>query len=563
MAVRADESRSQSSGLDTRHRSGRQSVRRFYIYIVAAITLLIAAVALTNLAEVGLDKILNAIRGTPWLRRSPDWARDRLSFTIPLLVIAAPLWYAHWRMAQRSIHGEYAEEERRSQVRSVYFAAVFLITSWVGYTGLVEAIQLAVRALLGERLYPVERETLLNVLAISLMVIAVWVFHIAAYLQDTREETAETSTALAPQAAFYFLALVGAVGLLVGGWKSLNLGIAAILQEDRVPGWWHRAFSEWIAMVLAGGLLWAVYWFFTERLLARSTWWGKSKRGSDLRHAYLIAILAAAAVLSIYTFGEGIGGALSWLTDSETRSSRIALSDFLGSLLAIIPLLGFWELHRRRLLRETTGIGYPIAEENLRRLLSYTMAFVGLVLMGYGAMVLVSQIIGWLAGDADWRTVDADLPAGVFLGGAFLWAWYWRETRARLAADPSAEQDSPLRRAYLFAVLGVGLVVMAIGVATVAYRILQVALGTSESADLASEIALPVGTAVVAIAAVVPHGMILRREMALSALAERDERTEAPSTRVTLVLTGPDGGDLDDVLDTLRRQLPEGYHLTR
>ena len=53
-------------------------------------------------AALGLDRLFTAISGEGWIQDGPDWERERLSLYLPFIVIATPIWWLHWRMAQRA-----------------------------------------------------------------------------------------------------------------------------------------------------------------------------------------------------------------------------------------------------------------------------------------------------------------------------------------------------------------------------------------------------------------------------------------------------------------------------
>jgi hypothetical protein len=536
-----------------------RTVRRLYIYAVAGVTLLIAAIGAVNLLGIGIDALFRAVTDRTWIEGEPDWQRERLSLFVPFVVIATPIWFLHWRMAQRAVHGDDAVAERRSLVRAIYFMVLLLASLQAFFVGLTSVIDLGLRDLLGASLQSYERDSLITSLSVVLVVTAIWLFHIATYRQDVRTETEETRGALPPQLYLYMASAIGAIMLLTGTSDLIRLGVDALADVDRFGRWWRDPLANGVSLVVTGGLLWTVHWRGTERELATSTWWGRSERGSTLRRLYLVAILVIAAIATLATFASGIEGIARLVLDVPVPTHDSHLSEIAGPLLATIPFGVFWFLHRQRFMAEPSGVGAPMQPVSATRLLEYTMAFLGLLFASGGVAALLGEVVQAIAGEDGWRS-DVGWPAGAAIGGGLLWAWYWWSTRRRFAQDTEAEQISTTRRAYLFVVLGGTIVAFIVGLAMTVYQVLQQALDVSGAGDLASEIALPLGITVVTLGVALYHGLLLRRDLPVRGLMERGEAVGRE--RVEVVLTGPEGADLAAMVDTLRRTLPEGYDLS-
>ena len=548
-----------TNGTVAQQPSAMRTVRRLYIYAVAGVTLLIAAIGAVNLLGIGLDAIFRAISDHTWIQGGPDWQRERLSLFVPFVVIATPIWFLHWRMAQRALHGDDAVAERRSLVRALYITVLLLATLQAFFAGLTSVIDVSLRDLLGARLQPYERDSLVTSLSIVLVVTAIWVFHIATYRQDVRAETEETRSALPPQLYFYFASAIGAIMLLIGVSDLIRLGMDALADVARFGRWWREPLANGISLVVTGGLLWSVHWRATERELATSTWWGRSERGSGLRRLYLVAVLAIAAIATLISLASGIEGIARLTLDVPLPPRDSRLGEIAGPLLATVPFGAFWLLHRQRLLAEPRGAGFPIQPVTVTRLLEYAMAFLGLLFASGGIAVLLGELVQAIASEDGWRR-DVGWPVGAAIGGGLLWAWYWWSTRGRLARDAEAEQVSTTRRAYLFVVLGGTVVAFVVGLAMTVYQVLQRVLDVSNAGSLASEIATPLGITVVTLGVALYHGVLLRRDLPVRGLMERGEA--AGRERVEVVLTGPEGADMTAMVDALRRQLPEGYDLS-
>jgi hypothetical protein len=535
-----------------------RTVRQLYIYAVAAATLAIAAVGAVNLLVLGIDRILTAISGEGWIQDSGDWQRQRLSLYLPFVVIATPIWYLHWRMAQRAVRGDAAVVERRSLVRNLFLALVLVITGLQLLLGsLMSLTELAIAGPLGPHLQGYERESVVTSLAILIVGAAIWLFHLRAWVGDVRAETAETRESLPVPVYLYVASAVGLLVAIFGARDLIDLAVDAVAGDRGVGRWWRDPLARGVAPLVTGGVIWALHWPLTARLRRVSSWWGRGEQGASLRRVYLVAIPTVTALIALVFLAEGVDGVVRWATDvplawRETRATEIATP-----LLATLPPVGLWLLHRRWLLAEPATSGVPTRPETVARLLGYAMALVGLALATAGGARLAGEAIQALAGEDGWRR-DIGWPLGMLIGGGTLWAWYWQQTRRRLARDPEAEQAATSRRAYLLLVLGGAVVALVVGLAMTVYQVLQRTLGVSGTGRLASDIALPMGITLVTAAVAVYHALLLRRDLAVRPLAEHEA-----GARVELVLTGPAGADLDEAVVALRRALPEGYAIER
>lgn len=537
--------------------SAMQTLRQLYVYVVTAATLVFIAIGAVNLLGLGLDRVFTAVSGEGWIQDGPDWERERLSLFLPFIVIATPIWWLHWRMAQRAIRGDDATAERRSPVRNLFFALVFIVTGLqLLLVSLQSLVEFAMSGALGRSLQDFERNSIVTSLAILIVSAAVWAFHLRAYLADVREETTETRSALPVPVVLYLASAFALIMFTFGARDLIGVAVDAVAGEHGTGRWWREPLAMGAATLATGAVIWALNWPLTERLRRGSAWWGRGRAGATLRRAYLVAIAAFTALIAVFFLGEGIDGIIRWATEVPLGWRESHAAEIATPLVALLVPIGIWLLHRRMLLAEPEAPGAPIAPVTAARLLGYAMAFVGLALATMGAAMIASEVIQQLAGENGWKR-DVGWPLGLLIGGGGLWAWYWWQTLRRLAHDPEAEQSSTSRRAYLLLVLGGAVVALVVGLAMVGYQVLQQVLAVSGDGSLASDIALPLGVTIVTAAVVACHLVLLRRDLAVRGLSGWAD----DATRMELVLTGPAGADLEDIVRTLRRELPDGYRI--
>jgi len=176
-----------------------------------------------------------------------------------------------------------------------------------------------------------------------------------------------------------------------------------------------------------------------------------------------------------------------------------------------------------------------------------------------GAARLGGAIINGLFGSPSendpWliRAVADEVPRIVL--GAIAWWWAWRGVTARVAAYPTEEAASTIRRASLLVALAVSVLAGVSGAAVVLYRLFGGLFGVHQSGDAVAELSTPLATLVVAGAIAAFHAILLRRDLARAPNAAAEQR--APT--VQLRIRGPAGANVDDAVNAVRASLPPGF----
>ncbi len=68
------------------------AVRHLYVYLIALVSLGTLAIGAAGLLWTLWDQVIDPVVG----RSAPEW-RDRVSLFVTLMVVAAPMWWVHWR----------------------------------------------------------------------------------------------------------------------------------------------------------------------------------------------------------------------------------------------------------------------------------------------------------------------------------------------------------------------------------------------------------------------------------------------------------------------------------
>ena len=340
----------------------------------------------------------------------------------------------------------------------------------------------------------------------------------------------------------------------------------------------HYTFSaiEPIAAIEAWGIVRLGHWWYATRLTHGTGWRAESERRARLRVAYLVAAIGSMALATAIFAFIGLFAALRQALGAADAIGSQDLIETVGvPIVSSLPFALAWWLHRSWLFAEAR------AAEDLRRaatadrLDAAVVALIGLGALTGGLVGLVGLLLdGVLGGNRTlgdfWRSELAGYIAAAVIGLA-LWAWNWLRLQARHAADPRAEADSTVRRAYLLVVVGATVIGSLGSLAFVLYRLFASILGVDIVQNAVSALSAPVGALVVAAGVAVYHGFALRRDQALRAegtpaepaegiATQEAEPTAAPARRV-LVLSGPAEADLDATVTAIRAALSPGLSL--
>jgi len=208
--------------------------------------------------------------------------------------------------------------------------------------------------------------------------------------------------------------------------------------------------------------------------------------------------------------------------------------------------------------------------------------------------VAVGYVIDWLLGG---QRSAAGLAASSYelrqwvpwaIVGLIAWTWSWRSVVGRRRADPVAEAQSTIRRAFLYLTIAVSLVAALAAAALILYRLVGILLNAGLGGNLASELSTPLGSLAIAVLILAYHGLRLRADLTLAETAERADLAEGatavdasataqagapgddvgvasaegrPLVRRRMELVGPPDADLDAALSAVRTALPPGVEL--
>lgn len=551
------------------------TARRLYVYAVAALGLMVFANGVTTLLAEVLDGV-----GASRTVLLGDGDRGWLSRSIALVVVGAPVWLLHWRLAQRSVTGEdeQARAERGSAIRALYLSVVEVVTIAVALAAALPVAHWALAQWLGlsSRRAPLPVETLAPLVVAGLL----WAYHARVQAASLRRGGLRGAAAWLPRLYRYGLALTTLGLALLGASLATGTVLSVAIGRDSLgsPDWWRWALADALALVAIGGLGWLVAWRDADAVTADADIVGEDERPTHLRATYFGGVLLMAAVVGCTA-----------LTASTTALARVALGvsphvdlaavleGVLGPVVsAAVFVVAAW-LHQRRRVRELLPVGLPQVAA-ARRLAALLCALVGLSFLAGGLTsilaLLLEAIVGWSPRLAGSRDEAVAVAIGLLAAGLATWLPAWSAVLRARASDPVGEARATASSGYLCLVTGTAVVILVPAATYVLYRVLEVLLGGVPERPLPAELAWPLAVIAVSGAVAAAHGhLLLADRRRVASAPQPDRQPEPPSfvtprpagdhgpVAVTLTLRLANGTDLSEAIERLRGALGAGASL--
>lgn len=522
-------------------------VRRWYIYLVSA-------VSLQAVAWAAIDLLRRLLANEQFLTAETTAAR------IALILIGLPVYLVHWLWAERL--ARQSVEERQAVVRRLYLYGMM-----AGFLApLVGNAYKLLRWLL-EWLFPGAPRPTATALTDSLTAIAVlallWLYH---YWRTTREVQAVAGTGTGSgtpgpivmneevadsvgrpaqasiletgynatvrrvyvfgfSAAGLFITALGAVGLL-----QWLLETGESIQFLRRP---TIALPGLIARLVVGAVLWLVFWLWMQRLFRGPA---EEEHTSTLRKFYLYAATFVAALAAITAAAVVISDALQ---RSLQVAARIQVEHQPLATLIVVAIA--WAYHAYVLGQDARLAADPRQQAGILRLCGYLTAGLGLAALLIGVAGDFSVLLRSLAGARYPGGLDLETAwyTAALLIGLVVWTppWYQAQ-RAASAPSPMGIQEirSLTRRLYLYFFLFLATMTILAAAVVIVARLVRLVLGLEGADNLLGELAQAIAFSLVALGVWAYHGYVLRQD-------GRRIRAELAARQQALLVTVVDPGD--------------------
>lgn len=511
-------------------------LRRWYTYLVSAITVQAVAWALILLAWDILDPVFN---------------RESVAVELAIIVVALPLFLVHWLWAGRATRQD--PEERSSFPRQLYLygmLAAFLAPALVHAYGALRALLFLVvgvsRVSVVRFFAAWSNDAVLRMTIPAVVVLAAgWLFHWYVKRDDDRQQIEPEAATLLRHLYTFGFALAGLVTTAVATGLMLRWGLNRLLDGSLVLGPAREFFPAGLSQLAVGLPLWLAFWLPAQRAFAAAE---RRERESVVRKTYLYLATFAGAVVFISTVS-------ALLADVLERLFRVPSGEGnLSTALALIAVSGGAWAYHAFVLRQDAAAEAEVQQQALvRRIYTYLMAGLGLgaLLIGLaGILTVLFQALDEGAVSTELRRLLADFLA-VLLAGLVVWVWQWAQAVRAVHAPPPAgigEQRSFVRRSYLYLYIFAATMAILASAIYIVSQLLMVVLGARELGGLLFDLAQAISYAILAVALWVYHGLMLRQDQRAVTAAEVASQR---SLHVTVV----DAGD-----GTLGHALQEQLH---
>jgi hypothetical protein len=543
-----------------------QAVRRIYVYLVSAISLIGVAWAVIGLIRLIIDKGI----GQGQIIGLASW--------LAVIIVGLPIFLFHWLMAQRQVAT--SPDERISVIRKIFLYGVFT----AGVTPISSNVYRLVNNLLltlvgGDRpdYYPYNLTT-----GEHLAVLLVWgvvIFYLwRQILIDRRPAAAPQQAAPTPEpkdTSFLavldvdtdpdgirrvYLLIFALAGLVMVTWGAA--GLLQTLMQFTANVTWRTPVANHVTQVIIGAVVWVIHWGYLQRAFFSGA---APEERSVLRKLYLYLAVFVFSLMAV-----GSGAALLKRLLELALGAPPSTEPLLSQLSLPVPLLvvggALWAYHGWVLSQDSVHAPEAPRQAGVRRIYAYLVAAIGLAVLLVGLGGLLSLLVDLIISPAEVGFSYYRDKVAVFVSmivvGAPVWLLPWRAMQGLAlapvaAAAPTgtggeAERRSVVRKAYLYFFIFVGAIAIFSSVGWFVFNLLTVILGADLPDDFLTQVLTALIISLLAAAVWLYHGWAVRRD---GQLEQKDRALRLRDLRV-VVLDHNDGSLSRAVVAQLQQVMP-------
>ncbi|RME75378.1 MAG: hypothetical protein D6784_08030 [Chloroflexi bacterium] len=530
-------------------------VRRIYVYLVSAISLVGVTWAVIGLARL----IIREGIGSGQVIGLAGW--------LAVIIVGLPIFLFHWLMANRLAADP---AERGAIARKIFLYGVMALGAAPVAANVYRLVDNLFLALLDGRPstgYPYNLTTGEHLVAIIVWVV-VWLYLWRQTRIDRQILAAMPAQTAAPEEPESWLDIIeqdaGGVrrvyllvfalaGLVMVTWGGLGL-LQVLMDQWADPQFWRTPVAHHTAQLVVGAVLWAGHWLLLQRAFFSGR--GEEER-SVLRKLYLYLAVFVYSVMAL-SGGATLLKRLLELAMGAPPSPEPLLSQL--SIPVPMMLVGgvFWAYHWRVIQKDAALAPDIPRQAGVRRIYSYLVAAIGLAVLLTGVTGLLNILIDILTasrlGLATYREETALFAAMVIVGGP-VWLIPWRAAqRIALQSGPEAEGErrSIVRKIYLYLYVFIAAVGVFGSAGWFVFRILTLILGADLPGDFLSQVLRALVIALLSVGVWGYHWWAIRED---GRLEQADQARRLKEVRVA-VLDGGDGHVGQALVRHVRQTLP-------
>ena len=303
----------------------------------------------------------------------------------------------------------------------------------------------------------------------------------------------------------YLVTFISLLMLLAGASSLIRLGLEALFglqRESFIYGenFMREQLSINGALLVVGGIVWAIHWFLAQRSVRPSNANAVSERAAVLRKLLIYAVLFTTLAYISFAVGGLLNSVLGALPDVGTDEVKLALGSAVGNVLVYgIAWLYYWWV------RNADNAKTPEEKRpaTVRRWYFYLANYVALSVFvfafanigRYVWRIVTTAERPWLV-DPNWVPLEIAGSIAACLTAGTVWILHWLPTQ-RLVAQSQPEQHSILRRVYLYGMLLQVIAVTLTSTAMFLFNLLRFFWGTDPVAGTGDSLLTAAGGPVV------------------------------------------------------------------
>jgi hypothetical protein len=513
-----------------------RTIRRFYFYLVAFISLEVVVWGAISLARTLFENL-------------PGVNTNQLATGLSLVLVGVPIFLLHWLVAQHDAQKD--EEEHASRLRAVFLYAARLATLIPVVQNVLAMISRPLLSLVGisttQALIGAGQSVWDNLAAIVINLVA-WYYFERVLRADWQAGMPGSLLAEVRRLYRFIWVLYSLVYAISGVLQILRYIFYSVQTINRVEVGW---LGNGLAWVLVGVPLWVYTWQSVQRLLDLP-----GERPSTLRLSVLYLLALAGVVVTLSSVGVVLAYVLRW-TFGETQTLVDFLSAHNIALSTGITFAILWSYYGRVLHTEIGQEPDQMRQAGLRRLYAYILALAGNGVTFFGAWwllsVLVDLLFGSVAGPQLLRTrVSTGLAA--LLVGLPVWLNYWprMQAEAALLTDQGDHaRRSVVRKIYLYLALFLTVVGGMASAGALFFLVLNTVLG-NPSPDFWLTFFQRLQTLLIVVVWLLYHLAALRQDARFAQRALSDRQANYP----VVIFDNETGAFAAELAPILQRQMP-------
>ena len=441
-----------------------RTIRRFYFYLVALISL-----------EVVIWGLINLLR-TMFATNVLIPAAETMAQALALIVVGLLIFPFHWLWAQRA--AAHDDEERTATLRAVFLYAVLLATLIpivADILAIIDRVLIASVGLEPSRAMLGAGQTWKDNL-ISIVLNGIAAAYFFTILRADWQVIKDTVNFAGVRRLYRYVWVLFGLSMTIFGVQQV-LSFLMFVPSALIGATGHEMVINGVALIVVGALIWAGMWTLCQNALQE-----RGEQGSILRLTVLY-LLALTSVITVLTSAGLFVDILLRFALGESMTLQDFLQRVNNPVSIGVPLAAVWAYYGFWLGKEIDTVSDTPRRAGLKRFYFYILALIGLVATFVGLSLLFSFIIDTLTGSsAIWGETLRPRLAGAIatlLTALPLWVLTWRPMQAEtfgVGDEHDHARRSLVRKLFLYLVIFASVIGCMVSGVILVYQLLNALL---------------------------------------------------------------------------------------